>query len=942
MNQSFSDRLLRRLKLRARDTRAALDTHTSVTGNELSTLGSNINVMADQLQVLVKEQAAQARRQEAESQQLQLFTDVTLRIRQSLSLKDIVETTVKEIHNLLTTDRVVIYRFKDDWSGTVMAESVTAGWPRIINIEVNDPCFKGHQVKQYKNGHVRAMNDIYQAGLTECHVKMLERHAVRASLVAPVFQGKLFGLLIAHQCRGPRIWQEWEIDLFTQLAVQVGFALDQASLLAQQAAEAKRVQLFSDITLRLRQSLKFEDILNTAVEETRTALFAERVVVYRFDSDYSKGAVLAEAVVPVWTSTWNETVDDPYFMEHHRVEQYEKGDVRALSNIHTADLTDAEFKTLERFGVTAELVAPIFKDNQLFGLLIAHHCLAPRIWQQPEVDLFTQLAIQVGFALDQANLLEQQAAVAKRVQLFTDITLRLRQSLNFTDVVKTTVTEVRTALLAERVVICCFNSQQWGIAIAESVAPGWLPALNEKIDDPAFSRYFKKYEEGCVWAINNIHTAGLTAHHIKTLQRFKVQASLAAPIFRDNGLFGLLIAHHCSAPRTWQQPEIDLFTQLAVQIEFALDQANLLERQTEFIEEQTRLLEQVETARRAEAIVSQEQRQQKEMLQSQLAKLVNELEESSRGDLTVRAEVTDDEIGTVADFFNTIIESLRQIVVQVKQAATQVNVSVGKNEGAICQLADKALKQAEQITHTLDSVEQMALSIQQVADSARLAAEVAHTASTTAEAGGVAMNRTVQSILTLQGTVANTAKKMERLNDSSQQISKVVSLLNQITMQINVLAINAGVEASRAGEEGRGFAVVAEQVGQLATRSATATEEIEQLVQNIQSETSEVVRAMETGTSQVVEGTHLIEDTQKKLGQILKVSHQMNQLVQSISSATVSQAQTTQAVAILMQEITKVSKNTADSSHRVSSSLQQTVGVTQQLQAFVGVFKTDA
>ena len=179
---------------------------------------------------------------------------------------------------------------------------------------------------------------------------------------------------------------------------------------------------------------------------------------------------------------------------------------------------------------------------------------------------------------------------------------------------------------------------------------------------------------------------------------------------------------------------------------------------------------------------------------------------------------------------------------------------MGRNEGAICQLADAALKQAKQITHTLDSVEQMALSIQQVADSARLAAEVAHTASTTAEAGGVAMNRTVRSILTLQETVAQTAGKMERLDASSQQISKVVSLLIQITMQINVLAINAGVEASRAGEEGRGFAVVAEQVGQLATRSATATEEIEQLIQNIQSETSEVVKAMEVGTTQVYGG----------------------------------------------------------------------------------------
>ena len=928
-NQSLSDRLLQLLRLRAQETSSTWS-------------ATNAAEKLEQAALDVKEQAA-SRRQEAESKQLQLFTDVTLRIRQSLSLKDIVETTVKEIHTLLATDRVVVYRFSDDWSGTVIAESVTAEWPKIINTQVDDPCFREHQVEQYKNGRVYALNDIYQAGLTECHVKMLERYAVKANLAAPVFQGKqLFGLLIAHQCKSPRIWQQWEIALFTQLAIQVGFALDQAYLLEQQAGETKRMQLFTGMMLRLRQSLKFEDILTTAVEETRKALSTERVVIYRFDSDYSKGTVLAEAIVPVWTSTWSETVDDPYFRQHQHVEQYEKACVRALNKIDIADLTDAEFKTSERFGVKAELVAPIFRDNQLFGLLIAHHCLAPRIWQQMEIDLFTQLAVQVGFALDQAQLLEQQAAAAKRVQLFTDITLRLRRSLDFQSIVETGVANVRTALLAERVVVCRFDSQGQGIAIAESVASGWTPAYNKKLEDLSFRQdHLKQYEAGRAWAINNIYTAGLTYYHVQLLQQFEVQASLAAPIFRDNQLFGLLMAHHCSTPRLWQQSEIDLFTQIAIQIGFALDQANLLEQQIEFAEEQARLLKQVKTARQADAVVAQEQRQQKDKLQSQLAKLVNDLEETSRGDLTVRAEVTDDEIGTVADFFNTIIESLRQIVTQVKQSATQVNVSVGKNEGAIYQLADEALKQAQQITHTLDAVEQMALSIQQVADSAGLAAEVARTASTTAEVGGVAMKHTVQSILTLRETVAKAVRKMERLDESSQQISRLVSLLNQITMQINVLAINAGVEASRAGEEGRSFAVMAEQVGQLAARSAVATEEIEQLVQNIQSETSEVVRAMEMGTTQVMEGTNLVEDTQTRLEQILKVSHQMNQLVQSISSATVSQAQTTQAVAIAMQEIAKVSESTADSSHQVSSSLQQTVGVAQQLQALVGVFKID-
>ena len=201
------------------------------------------------------------------------------------------------------------------------------------------------------------------------------------------------------------------------------------------------------------------------------------------------------------------------------------------------------------------------------------------------------------------------------------------------------------------------------------------------------------------------------------------------------------------------------------------------------------------------------------------------------------------------------------------------------------------------------------------------------------------MERTVESISQLRSTVAETAKKVKRLGESSQQISKVISLINQIALQTNLLAINASIEAARAGEEGRGFAVVAEEVGELAAQSTAATKEIEQIVENIQLETSEVVEAMELGTSQVVEGTRLVEETKQSLGQIVEVSRQIDQLVQSISGATVSQAQTSESVTKLMEEIAQISEKTSDSSRTVSGSLQETVAIAQQLQASVGAFK---
>jgi methyl-accepting chemotaxis protein len=235
----------------------------------------------------------------------------------------------------------------------------------------------------------------------------------------------------------------------------------------------------------------------------------------------------------------------------------------------------------------------------------------------------------------------------------------------------------------------------------------------------------------------------------------------------------------------------------------------------------------------------------------------------------------------------------------------------------------------------------MTLSIQQVAENARQAAVVARTASSTAEAGGIAIDRSVRNIFTLRETVAETAKKVKRLGESSQKISKVASLIDQIALQTNLLAINAGIEAARAGEEGQGFAVVAEEVGELAARSAAATREIEEIVHNIQKETTEVVEAMELGTSQVVEGTNLVEDAKQSLHKILDVSREIDNLVQSISTATVSQAETSQAVTELMKEIARASERTSNSTRQVSGSLKETVEIAQELQASVGTFKVD-
>jgi methyl-accepting chemotaxis protein PixJ len=355
------------------------------------------------------------------------------------------------------------------------------------------------------------------------------------------------------------------------------------------------------------------------------------------------------------------------------------------------------------------------------------------------------------------------------------------------------------------------------------------------------------------------------------------------------------------------------------------------------------LLQQKELAAReqmdAQTEIAERERQRNEVIQAELFKFLSSIESASSGDLTVRANITDGSIGIVADFFNSIVESLREIVTRVKSTAAQVNNSVGNNEGAIRQVAEEALKQSNQIAQTLNAVEMMANSIQEVAQNAQAAARVSRTAATTAEIGGKTIEQTVNSILQLRETVASTAKKVKRLGESSQEISKVISLINQIAMQTNLLAINASIEASRAGEEGRGFAVVAEEVGELATKSAQATQEIEEIVENIQEETQQVVAAMEIGTAQVVEGTRLVENTKQSLEQIVSVSYQIDRLLQSISTATISQAETSQTLTQLIEEVSLVSQRTSNASRQVSDSLEATVKIARELESSVGTFK---
>ncbi|NET38563.1 MAG: GAF domain-containing protein, partial [Cyanothece sp. SIO1E1] len=479
----------------------------------------------------------------------------------------------------MQSDRVVVYTFDENWKGTIVAESMMGDWPRALGAKIADPCFAEDYVEKYKQGRVQATPNIQEAGLTKCHLEQLEPFAIKANLVAPiVVKGELPGLLIAHQCSGPRVWQDSEVDFFSQLATQVGFAVERTNLLEEQQAEAERSEMLKDITLSLSTSLNTQEVFDKAVQEIRPAMQSDRVVVYTFDENW-KGTIVAESMMGDWPRALGAKIADPCFAEDY-VEKYKQGRVQATPNIQEAGLTKCHLEQLEPFAIKANLVAPIVVKGELPGLLIAHQCSGPRAWQDAEVNFFSQLATQVGLAVERTNLLEEQQAEAERSEMLKDITLSLSTSLSTQEVFDKAVQEIRPVMQSDRVVVYTFDENWKGTIVAESMMGDWPRALGAKIADPCFAEdYVEKYKQGRVQATPNIQEAGLTKCHLEQLEPFAIKANLVAPIVVKGELPGLLIAHQCSGPRAWQDAEVNFFSQLATQVGLAVERTDLLEEQ---------------------------------------------------------------------------------------------------------------------------------------------------------------------------------------------------------------------------------------------------------------------------------------------------------------------------------------------------------------------------
>jgi methyl-accepting chemotaxis protein PixJ len=546
-------------------------------------------------------------------EQQQLLGKIAQKICQSLNLSEILNTAVTEVREFLQADRVVIYQFHLDWSGEVVAEAVEEPWIPILGSTIADPCIEKNWVEIYRRGQVKTITNIHNADINPCHLELLEQYQVQANMVMPILMAEqLWGLLIAHQCSSARDWDFIEVQVLTQLAVQLAIAIQQAQQYHELQQQYLQSQLIADITSKIHQSLQLDVILQTTVTEVQKILQADRVAIYHILPN-GTGKIISEAVLPDYRAILGWSFSQDVFPQEYQ-EQYRQGRVYAIADIRDSalGLPDSVVQFLDQWGVKSKLIASILEnlnpqsptENKLWGLLVAHQCAASRQWTEFEVNLMQQLANQVGIAITQAQLthdlellVQQRTAelqqslqkkaesetnfriLAEKERLLSSITRRIHRSLKLEKILKLTVAEIRQMLQIDRVIFYRFNPDWSGIVVAESVDKNGQSMLGRQIFDDRFAEeYIQSYVDGRIYAVEDIFNSNLTQCHINLLAEFDIKSVLVIPIVYGKILWGLLSLHHCRAPRKWQSSEIEFLQKLATQVTIAIQQSLLVEQ----------------------------------------------------------------------------------------------------------------------------------------------------------------------------------------------------------------------------------------------------------------------------------------------------------------------------------------------------------------------------
>jgi twitching motility protein PilJ len=346
------------------------------------------------------------------------------------------------------------------------------------------------------------------------------------------------------------------------------------------------------------------------------------------------------------------------------------------------------------------------------------------------------------------------------------------------------------------------------------------------------------------------------------------------------------------------------------------------------------------TLRRAAAEQQrQEAQDERNLAQQAILRLMNEMGDLADGDLTIRATVSEDITGAIADSVNYTIEELSVLVRRINDAATRVTAATESAQKISGELLDATQRQSQEIEEVGSTVERMAASMTDSSERALQSARVARQSRDAAQKGTTAVEDTIRGMNDIREQIQETSKRIKRLGESSQEIGEIVELISDITEQTNVLALNAAIQAASAGEAGRGFTVVAEEVQRLAERSAEATKQIASIVKSIQTDTKDAVAAMETATRDVVEGAQLTDAAGQVLSEIERVSTETAELIERISGDIQEQAATAGRVAGTMKDILAITDQTTRGTQQTAVSVGELADLAVELKGSVSGFK---
>ena len=335
----------------------------------------------------------------------------------------------------------------------------------------------------------------------------------------------------------------------------------------------------------------------------------------------------------------------------------------------------------------------------------------------------------------------------------------------------------------------------------------------------------------------------------------------------------------------------------------------------------------------------EEQADQNRRNQRAILRLLDELSTLADGDLSTHATVTEDITGAIADSVNSAIDALRSLVTTINSTAEDVARAADKTQTTAIRLAEASNHQAREIAAANEAITEMAQSMERVSENARGSAEVAMKSVSIAARGAETVRRSISGMDSIREQIQETSKRIKRLGESSQEIGDIIGVINDIAEQTNILALNAAIQASTAGEAGRGFAVVADEVQRLAERASDATKRVEALIKTIQNDTNEAVASMEQSTAGVVSGAKLAEDAGGALGEIESVSKQIAELIQQISREADQQAQSATDISETMNVIQGITIQTSDGTSETATSIGELTQLAQELRESVTGFR---